>query len=84
MLQSGLHLLAETEDVMQSLADLALDDDGGNCRGYSCGARGGYHGEGFPIKSRRTVKYLKLVMASREFSEAVDEFQKDHPPGTKP
>ena len=57
---------------------------GGNCRAYSCGARGGYHGAGFPIKSRRTIRYLKLVKASREFIEAVDEFQKDHPPATKP
>jgi hypothetical protein len=38
---------------------------------------------GFPNKSRRTIKYLKQVVASREHAGEMDEFQKDHPPGAK-
>jgi len=60
-----------------SIADrsIKLDDAGGNCRQYSCGARGGYSGAGFPLSSRREIRYLKLVKASREYAEAITEFE---------
>jgi hypothetical protein len=54
---------------------ISIDDDGGNCRSYSCGARGGYHGAGFPIASRREIRYLKLLKASQEYAEAITEFE---------
>jgi hypothetical protein len=54
---------------------ISIDDDGGNCRSYSCGARGGYHDAGFPISSRREIRYLKVLKASREYAEAIAEFE---------
>ena len=56
--------------------DITLDDVGGNCRTYSCGARGGYHGVSFPIKSRREIKYMKRLKASHEYADAVADFEK--------
>ncbi|MEA2235507.1 MAG: hypothetical protein QOC81_231 [Thermoanaerobaculia bacterium] len=54
---------------------IKLNDIGGNCRQYSCGVRGGYSGAGFPLTSRREIRYLKLIEASREFAEAIAEFK---------
>jgi len=56
--------------------NVTLDDVGGNCRTYSCGARGGYHGVSFPIKSRREIKYMKRLKASHEYAEAAADFEK--------
>ena len=52
-----------------------LSDDDGACRAQSCGARGGYHGASFDMRSRRTIRYLDRLKASREFKQAIDEAQ---------
>ena len=65
---------------------VTLDDVGSNCRGYSCGARGGYQGAGFPMTSRRAIRYMQLLTASREYAEAITEFEdlaKSPPSGEK-
>jgi hypothetical protein len=54
---------------------IKFDDIGGNCRQYSCGVRGGYSGAGFPLTSRREIRYLRLIKASREYAQAITEFE---------
>lgn len=56
--------------------DITLDDIGGNCRAATCGARGGYHGVGFARSSRRTIRYMKRLLASKEYAAAVAELDK--------
>ncbi|MEA2165577.1 MAG: hypothetical protein QOK37_3704 [Thermoanaerobaculia bacterium] len=55
---------------------VTLEDVGGNCKVASCGARGGYQGAGFPMSSRRAIRYLKRLRASKEYTETVAEFEK--------
>ncbi len=62
--------------IGQSGKNIVFDDVDGNCRSYSCGARGGYHGAGFPMKARREIKYMKRLKASREYANAVADFAK--------
>jgi hypothetical protein len=59
--------------------NITFDDIGGNCRTYSCGARGGYHNASFPISSRREIKYMKLLKASHEYADAAANFEKSTP-----
>jgi hypothetical protein len=56
--------------------DLTLDDVGGNCKSASCGARGGYHGAGFPLTSRRAIRYMARLKAGKEYANAVAEYEK--------
>jgi len=48
-------------------------DDTGGCRRYFCGARGGFVGEAFAVTSRRPIRYMARLKASREFAQALDE-----------
>lgn len=76
------HGISDVSDAICNLTirtdsgKVTLDDVGGNCRTYSCGARGGYHGVSFPIKSRHEIKYMKRLKASREYADAVADFKK--------
>ncbi len=54
------------------------DDEQGNCQKF-CGARGGFSGAGFSRKLRRDIKYMKLILNSEEYKEAVDNYNKRHP-----
>ena len=58
--------------------DVTLDDVGGNCKKASCGARGGYQGAGFPLSSRRAIRYMARLRASKEYANAVAEFEQSH------
>ena len=62
--------------ISQAGGDIVLEDVGGNCKTYSCGARGGFQGSGFPMKARREIKYMKLLKASHEYADAVADFEK--------
>jgi hypothetical protein len=62
--------------ISQAGGDIVLEDVGGNCKTYSCGARGGFQGSGFPMKARREIKYMKLLKSSREYLDAIAEFEK--------
>jgi len=53
---------------------LILDDTTGACTNLSCGARGsiddGTHVD-YPFKARRPIRYMKRLLASREYKAAV-------------
>jgi hypothetical protein len=83
--ENGSFVFHGTSDVSDAICKLTikadsgnvtLDDVGGNCRTYSCGARGGYHDVSFPIKSRRVIKYLKRLTASHEYADAAADYAK--------
>jgi len=83
--ENGSFVFHGKSDVSDAICNLTiradggnvkLDDVGGNCRTYSCGARGGYHDVSFPIKSRRVIKYMKRLQASHEYAEAAADFEK--------
>jgi hypothetical protein len=59
---------------------VALQDENAQCRSWDCGARGGYQGITFPTASRRTITYMARLRASREFAEAMAEFEGSPPP----
>jgi hypothetical protein len=54
---------------------LAFGDKDGACRSYYCGARGGFDGIAFPLASRRTIRYMPRLLASREYAAAMKEFR---------
>ena len=58
--------------VTRKGAKVVLSDEGGSCKAY-CGARGSLSGDSFPVSSRRTIRYMARLKASREFKEAVAE-----------
>lgn len=49
-------------------------DDGGSCKGY-CGARGSFSGDGLPWASRRPIRYLPKLKASRQYRQAIHDWQ---------
>jgi hypothetical protein len=55
-------------------AEVVIEDPGGSCKDLFCGARGGLGGTKFEVRSRRKIRYLKRLKASREFAEAVQQF----------
>jgi hypothetical protein len=83
--ENGGFAFHSTSDVSDAICNLSiradggnvtLEDVGGNCRTYSCGARGGYHDVSFSIKSRREIKYMKRLKASHEYADAIADFEK--------
>lgn len=58
---------------------LDLDDAGGSCQ-QTCGVRGTYMGNGpeFRLSSRRPIRYLPRLRASREYREAIAEDARRH------
>ncbi|MBY0338738.1 MAG: hypothetical protein K2X11_19140 [Acetobacteraceae bacterium] len=57
-----------------------LSDADGGCRASACGARGGFEGMGFATASRRAITDMARLRASREFREAMAEFEGRAPP----
>ena len=55
---------------------LVFSDPSGNCRVQYCGERGGFEGTAFPLTSRRTIRYMKVLLNSREYHEALAEAEK--------
>ncbi len=58
--------------VTRKGARVVLSDEGGSCKSY-CGARGSLADDSFPVSSRRTIRYMERLKASREFRDAVAE-----------
>lgn len=50
---------------------VAFHDKDGNCRQEDCGARGAFDGVSFPAASRRAIRYMPRLLASREYGEAL-------------
>ena len=65
----GLQIKFDPNDIHFS------DDEQDNC-GKFCGARGGFSGAGFSRKSRRDIKYMKVILNSAEYKEAVENYDK--------
>jgi len=50
---------------------LTLHDPDNACHSYFCGARAGFDGESFDLKSRRPIGYLKRLVASPQYRQAI-------------
>lgn len=59
---------------------LHISDPGQQCRVGTCGARGYYDGAEFDLKSKRRIRYMPIILASREYKAALAEFERgqDH------
>lgn len=53
---------------------LLLDDADGSCKAY-CGARGSLSRATLPFASRRPIRYLARLKASREFTDALQAWK---------
>ena len=63
---------------------LVFEDPGDACKFDVCGARGAFNGQEFPLASRRPIRYMPRLLASREYAAAMAEHNKDAPtPGKK-
>ena len=58
--------------------ELQFDDGDGSCKSY-CGARGSWGGEDFKLSARRPIRYLRKLLASSEYREAVAAHAKSAP-----
>jgi hypothetical protein len=58
---------------------LLLEDKDDRCREYYCGMRGVFSLIQFKTASRRDIRYLARLKASREFKEALDEDAANRP-----
>ncbi len=54
--------------------DLLIDDGGGTCNVGYCGARGSLSDETLPFSSRRPISYMKRLKASREYKDALKDW----------
>jgi len=52
-------------------SQVTLLDEGGRCREEACGARGSIDGATFENGSRRAIRYLDRILASRQYKEAL-------------
>jgi hypothetical protein len=50
---------------------VTFEDQDGLCKEYSCGVNGWFSGEEFSVKSRRPITYMKRLIASRQYREAI-------------
>jgi hypothetical protein len=54
---------------------IVFGDETGACKEVTCGVRGSYDGDGFDVASRRPIRYMKRLLASRQFADAQKEEQ---------
>lgn len=45
------------------------------CSNFSCGARGSLNGDFFNLKQRRKIRYLNLILKSKNYQNALKEYQ---------
>jgi hypothetical protein len=55
-----------------------FEDPDGSCRLAYCGARGMLDGSGFALSSRRPIRYMKRLLASRQYADAIAEWHENH------
>ena len=58
---------------------IVFSDPDGVCQMSFCGARGNLQGESFARAARRPIRYMKRLLASRQFEAAVAEYGAAHP-----
>lgn len=59
---------------------LVFEDKGDACKYDFCGMRGGFEGASVPLSSRRPIRYMPRLLASREYAEAMTEAGLAAPP----
>jgi hypothetical protein len=59
--------------VKASGGKVVLEDKEGACAINTCGARGMYNGTSFDLKRRRTIRYMKILLKSGQYLDAIDE-----------
>jgi len=59
-----------------SADQIALEDHDYACQVDSCSATGGYSGASFELTTRRTIRYTPRILASKEYAEAVAEYER--------
>ena len=52
---------------------VVFGDKNSACHDEFCGMRGMFDGQGFPLSSRRPIRYMKRLVSSREYGEALAE-----------
>ncbi|HTT97194.1 MAG TPA: hypothetical protein VMF58_04045 [Rhizomicrobium sp.] len=52
---------------------IIFGDADGACKEYNCGARGSFDGVDFAMSHRRPIRYMKVLLASREYHDALAE-----------
>jgi hypothetical protein len=80
---AGLDYFGSTKDyapgchmtLRRNGSHVLLDDHDGTCQS-SCGARGGYGGDGLPWNSKRSISYQALIKGSSEYRAALDEWRR--------
>ncbi len=58
--------------------NLSLSDPDGVCREHSCGARGGYNNTEFPLKNKRKISYIPMLLKSEDYNKSLQEYKKSH------
>ena len=66
-----------TLTLRQQGGKLRWDDTKGSCQSY-CGARGSLNGD-LPFASKRPIRYLPRLKASRQYQEAIEEWRTGKP-----
>lgn len=52
---------------------IVFHDADGSCKTDYCGARGTLDGPAFPLSARRPIRYMKRLLASPQYSQAIAE-----------
>jgi hypothetical protein len=69
------------ELTLQRKSDrIVFGDKNFACKSLYCGARGSFNDESFSMSSRRPIRYMPRLLASREYTAALAEHNKDAPP----
>jgi len=62
-----------TLKVKVASSELVFEDQDQICRQASCGTRGGYDGVTIDRKTRRPIRYMKLLIDSADYNDALAE-----------
>jgi hypothetical protein len=57
---------------------VVFDDPDDICKIHFCGANGSFNFESFAVSSRRDIRYMKRLLASRQYAEAMAEWHQGH------
>jgi hypothetical protein len=58
---------------------LRLDDVADACTIGTCGNRGMYRGERFPLNRRRAIRYMDTIKASTDYTDALKDYEAKAP-----
>ncbi len=61
--------------IKLSKGEVVFLDEGGSCKNSFCGARGIFDGASFPYKAKRKIRYMERLKKSREYEEAVRDYE---------